>query len=328
MGAESYLEAGEGIALGEPGATLSIIIVNRNTRSLLAACLQSVRDDSPAGIEIIVVDNGSTDGSVEMIESDFPEVILLRNTENRGFAEANNQALRIARGRYLMLLNSDTEVRPGALSRLTQVFEEDGSVGAVGPALRFPGGQRQRSAFSMKTPWSLFCDMLGLGRLFPTSPMFANQHDRLDYGRPTEVDWLIAAAFIIRREVMAVVGLLDEQFRIHCNDADWCYRIRKAGFSIRYEPGAEVLHHSSVTIRAERSPRLEKEMMENLFAYYRKHYGLVGLAWARFWMVIGYGTRSALSYFRKSSGDRAPGWNAGSFGRLAWLALVGGRQGN
>jgi GT2 family glycosyltransferase len=305
---------------------LSIVIVNRNTQRLLRACLASLRPEGDdLDLEVIVVDNGSADGSVEMVRAEYPEARLIVNEENTGFAIPNNQGMAAARGRHIMLLNSDTEVGRGALLRLVSVLDADPTIGLVGPALWLPSGVRQRSAASFKTPWRHFCDMLGLGRLFPRSALFANQQARLDFARPQDVDWLIAAAVVASREAVERVGGLDERFRIHCNDDDWCRRIRGAGYRIRYDPAAEVLHHSGATIGAETAVRsLDQELVSNLFAYYRKYYGNAGVAWLRFWMVWGYGARAVMARARsRLTGDEALRARGGRFGTLAWTALVG-----
>jgi len=310
---------------------VSIVIVNRNTRRLLRACLASLRPEGDdLDLEVIVVDNGSTDGSVEMVRSAHAEARLIVNEENTGFAIPNNQGMAVARGRHIMLLNSDTEVRRGALLRLVSVLDADTKIGAVGPALWLPSGVRQRSAASFKTPWRHFCDMLGLGRIFPRSALFANQQARLDFERPHDVDWLIAAAVVVRREAVERVGGLDERFRIHCNDDDWCRRIRDAGYLIRYDPAAEVLHHSGATISAETAARsLDGELVSNLFAYYRKYYGNAGVVWLRFWMVWGYGARAGVAWARsRLNRDEALRARGSWFGKLVRSALVGpGRDG-
>lgn len=307
---------------------LSIVIVNRNTADLLHACLRSLRADDPGlSLEIIVVDNGSTDASVEMVRRDFPEVRLIENETNEGFAIPNNQGMAVARGRHMMLLNSDTEVRAGAIGSLVEVIDAEPGIGAVGPALFLADGRRQRSAFSFKTPWRHFCDMAGLGYLFPRSTLLANQNVRLDFARAQDVDWLIGAAIVVRGSVIESVGGLDERFRIHCNDDDWCRRIHEAGYRVRYHPDAEVLHHSGSTIRAEAdSAWIEDELVRNLFDYHRKYSGAAGVLWLRIWMVAGYGARAVIALLRRVvPGNADAEQRAVRFGKLAFAGLVGPR---
>lgn len=283
---------------GEVRPDLSIVIATRDTRDLLDACLQSIRR-ATAGleVEVVVVDNGSTDGTRELLDR-HPEVVVVRNADNRGFAEANNQGLRETRGRYLMLLNSDTEVDPASLRTLVEFMDRHPEVGACGPQLRFPDGSIQRSCFSFETPLRVAADMLGLGRLLPGTRL-ENLNTRFDHATTRPVDWMIGAALLVRRETMDAIGMLDEALRLHCNDSDWGLRIRQAGYPSMYVAEALVVHHSGATFRVERArDDVDAEMLRNLFFYYRKHFGVMGLTWVRFWMVIGYGAREAIARVR------------------------------
>lgn len=276
---------------------LSIIIVNRNTRELLRACLRSLAEAPDAvSTEVTVVDNGSSDGSVAMVESAVPEVRLIRNATNTGFAYPNNQGLAVSRGRYVMLLNSDTEVRPGALQRLVEFMDEHPECGACGPKLLYPDGRLQPSCRSFPTLWVHFCDMAFLDRIFPRSRLFGNQETWFDHQHTTPVDQPMGAALLVRREVLETVGPLDERFVLYYNDVDWCYRINQAGWSIYFVHDAVVMHHQGVTTRHEnRQMQLGVEMTRNVFAYYAKHFGRRGLFWFRFWMVLGFSLRRVLA---------------------------------
>ena len=273
---------------------LSIIIVNRNTRELLRACLRSIASlPDVVRCEVIVVDNGSTDGSAEIVTSDHPDVRLIRNETNTGFAFPNNQGLRVARGRHVLLLNSDTEVRPCALERLVRYLDGHPTVGACGPRLLNADGSLQRSCFSFPSPWRHLCDMLDLGRLLPRSRIFANQRDWFEHTTTAPVDWLMGAALVVRREVVERVGILDERFSLYCNELDWCYRIHQAAWEVHFVHDAEVVHHCGATRRNEdRDFRLQSEFLRNHFDYIQKHYGIGGLLWYRLWMVVGFGLRA------------------------------------
>jgi GT2 family glycosyltransferase len=275
---------------------LSIIIVNRNTCALLRDCLGSIRDlPDRVSREVVVVDNGSSDGSVGMVEQDFPGVVLIRNEVNTGYAYPNNQGLALSRGRHLLLLNSDTVVRPHALSRLVEFMDANPRVGACGPALYFPDGRMQRSCYSFPSPRTYLAAMLTLDRVFPRSRLFGNQNTGFDHDRTAPVDALLGAALLVRRAVLEEVGPLDERFRIHYNDFDWCRRIRQAGWEIYFVREAEVVHHCQATTKAEnRDLRLEEELLRNLFGYYEKHFGRRGVRWVRLAMLVGWGGRHLL----------------------------------
>jgi GT2 family glycosyltransferase len=279
-----------------PLPDLSVIIVNRNTRELLRACLASLRENGEGlALEVIVVDNGSSDGSVELVRDRFPESVLIRNEQNTGFAYPNNQGIAVSRGRYLMLLNSDTEVRPGALRRLVGFMDAHPEAGACGPRLLYPDGRLQRSVASFPTLWLHLCDMLLLDRLFPGSRIFSNMEEWFDHAATRPVEHLMGAALLVRREAIDEVGPLDECFRIHFNDVDWCWRIHHAGLKLYFVHDAEIMHHGSVTTRNENVDlQLQAELMRNTFDYYRKRFGRAGVLWLRAWMVVGYGARRAV----------------------------------
>lgn len=298
-------EAARGHGVAHPGSTpvidtnrsgapdLSIVIVNRNTRDFLARCLQSIEEHPPGvATEVIVVDNGSSDGSADLVRELYPEVRLIRNEENTGFAFPNNQGMRVAGGRYVMLLNSDTVVLSGALQRLVHFMDEHPDVGASGPRLSFPDGRLQPSCFSFHTPWRLFCDMSGLASLFPRSRIFGNQQVGFDYHRSGPAEALMGAAIVVRRSVLESVGLIDETFTLHANEVDWCYRMHLAGWERVFVHDAEIIHEMGGTMRQENvNSRLQGEMLQNLFDYYRKYYGVAGVLWFRLCSALGYGAR-------------------------------------
>lgn len=303
---------------------LSVVVVNRNTRELLAECLESIRAlAAPVRVEVIVVDNGSTDGSVERVRDEFPEVRLIENPENTGYAFPNNQGIEASRGRYLLLLNSDTVLRPGALARLVEFMDTHPEAGACGPLLRFPDGRLQRSCYSIPSPRTLLSSLLTLDRRFPRSRVFGNEHMGFEHDHTGEVEALLGAALLVRREVLKEVGVLDEQLRIHYNDFDWCLRIREAGWKIYFVHDAEVIHHLQATTHAEnRHLELQPELVRNLFDYFRKHYGESGLRWVRLWMLLGWGGRyvllGGLRRIRREEPDRTASRYRLGLARAAW----------
>ncbi len=309
---------------------LSIIIVNRNTRDLLEACLRSIiPPPDTVTAETIVVDNASNDGSVEMVRRDFPDVQLIANDTNTGFAYPNNQGLAISAGRYVLLLNSDTMVQPHALERLVAFMDDHPGAGACGPMLRYPDGRLQPSSFNFHSPWRAFCDFSGLGTLFPRSRLFGNQQRAFDHQRTGKVEAPMGAALLVRREVVETVGGLDERFRIHSNEIDWCYRMQRAGWDRYFVAEAEVVHHLGGTLRTENEGfRLQGEMLQNLFDYHRKHYGSVGLAWFRLWLGVGFGARMLWypirNWIRPSAAGRRLARVAPLMVRAAWSGAPAG----
>ena len=198
---------------------LSIIIVNANNQRLLKECLQSIdKNTHKISFEIIISDNASTDGSQEMVKDDFPQVKLIENKENLGFAKANNQALKIYQGRYALLLNNDTLVKDSALDKMVEFMDQNQETGACGPKLLNTDGSTQHQG--------------GL-----LAKRFWKAKD------PRPVDFIIGAALLVRKEVIDKVGMMDENLFFYNEDLDWCLRIRKAGWKIFFLPQAEIIHY-------------------------------------------------------------------------------------
>ena len=256
------------------GHILSVCIVNWNTRELLRACLESLRRNpsARAQLEIIVVDNASSDSSAELVARDFPEVRLLANAENRGYAAGNNQAIAASGGEYVLLLNPDTEVAPGALDKLLEFLRDHPEAAGVAPRLVGPDGATQRSCRGFPDPWAVFADALGLARLFPRSRRLGRyrltwwNHDDL-----REVDQPMASALLLRRSALKRVGAFDEDFPIFFNDVDLCYRLKQAGWRLYFDPEATVLHHHGASTAQVRR-RMIIESHRSLARFYRKHY--------------------------------------------------------
>ncbi len=248
---------------------LSIIIVSWNVRDLLRRCLESLRrqsfvQDADGGeqTEIIVVDNASADGTVEMLRAMAPQfnsamnMRVIANSENVGFTRGNDQALALAQGRYLFLLNPDTELRPGALQTLIDYMDAHPRVGIVGPQLVYADGSLQSSRRRFPTLATAFFESTRLQQWFPRSPILARYYmlDTSD-DAAQEVDWVTGSAMFVRREVYEQVGGLDEGFFMYAEELDWCYRAKKAGWQIVYLPSAQIVHHegkSSEQVLAQR----------------------------------------------------------------------------
>lgn len=228
---------------------VSIIIVNYNTCDLLRQSLGSVYR-SYINKEVIVVDNASTDGSVRMVQDEFPEVRLILNNQNYRFAKPNNVAMLIACGRYIFLLNSDASLYPNALENLIEYADGNPKIGICAPQLLYPDGSIQPSCRGNFTMWTHFCDMFALDRLFPKSKIFSkSEMSYFDHNSTREVDHVMAAAIIVRRQVIEDVGMFDENLSFVYNDLDWSMRIRKKGWKIVFYPKAKVFHHHSMTTK-------------------------------------------------------------------------------
>jgi len=219
---------------------VSIVIVSWNTRDLLRDSLRTLRGSTGVSTELFVVDNGSADGSPSMIADEFPEVRLIRNSENLGFARAANQGLEAARGRYRMLLNSDTRVPESAISKLVEYMDAHPRAGASGPQLRHFDGSLQPTGRAFPT---LLAAMIAITPV-PTwvRRATADRFERRDYGVTTEVEELCGAALLLRAEALAQTGPLDEDFFFFGEDVDLCWRLRDAGWSVVYVADAVIEH--------------------------------------------------------------------------------------
>lgn len=248
---------------------LSIIILNWNGRELLRNCLRTVCDNvstfEPSSVETFVVDNASTDGSAEMVRAEFGDVRLIVNAENLGFARANNIGIRASRGRYVLLLNNDTLVPPGAFAALVAFMETHPDAGAVGPRLLRPDGTPQPYAFGGDpTPGYLL--RRGISRLLLGRPLHDWATERVQ-----AVDWVSGACLLARREAIELAGLLDEQIFMYFEDNDWCLRIRRAGWRVYYNPLVAITHIGGQGLA--RNPAAQRAYRESLRYFYGKHYG-------------------------------------------------------
>jgi N-acetylglucosaminyl-diphospho-decaprenol L-rhamnosyltransferase len=252
---------------------LSISIVNWNTREDLRRCLQSLPGGAPrTPLEVFVVDNASTDGSAEMVAAEFPDVHLLRNSENRGFAHANNVALRECTGDYILLLNPDTLVHGGALDTLVADMESHPDAGIGGAKLLNPDGSLQYSCRRFPTFATGIFRNSALGKLFPGNALVRDYlMTDFDHATIAEVDWVSGAALCIRRAAMAQIGLLDEIFFMYCEDVDWCYRAGQAGWTVRYFP-ASIITHVIGRSSDQAVERMVRAHHHSMGLYFDKHF--------------------------------------------------------
>jgi GT2 family glycosyltransferase len=272
------------MSLTAPLPDVSVIIVNWNTRDLLRGCLQSVLTETTASTEVIVIDNASADGSAAMVAAEFPQVLVIANTDNKGFAAANNQGLRIAKGRNLLLLNPDTIILDGAIDRMLDWLVDHPDVGGAGCQVWETPDRIQLTCFADPGPLNLTIIQMGLMRLARFVPAFGHPW-YLNWDRLSEkdVDVVSGMFLLVPRAVFDAVGLLDEDFFVYAEEADWCRRIRKAGWRVVFTPVARIIHldggaKSTVQIR----PKMHVQLQKSLLIYVRKHNGAFG-----YWAVKG-----------------------------------------
>ena len=253
---------------------VSVIVVNWNVRDLLRQCLASVRDGGGVlGVETIVVDNASTDGSPEMVRAEFPAATLIVNDGNPGFARANNQGLAVARGRYVFLLNPDAQVMGEALPTMAAYMDEHPDVGLLGPMLRYADGSLQSSRRRLPTLATAFVESTVLEGWFPNAGPI-RRYRMLDTPDDAvqDVDWVMGAAMFARRAAIDQVGPLDEGYFMYSEELDWGRRFKDAGWRVVYLPTALVIHHegkSSEQNLATRDIRFHSSRVR----YFRKHHG-------------------------------------------------------
>ncbi len=257
---------------------LSIIIVSFNTKDLTHACLDSIRKYSQGvAWEIIVVDNGSTDGSRQMLKT-FKDITLIVNRKNMGFAKANNKGIKIAKGKYILLLNSDTEIRRDSIQTMLRFMDGHPKAGAATCRLDLPDGAIDPACHrGFPTPWAAFTYMTGLEKLIPASRLFGRYHmGYKDMSIRHQVDCISGAFFLTRRKAVTQVGLLDEDFFMYAEDIDWAYRFKQKGWEIWFNPEASVLHKKKQSGRSQRnrSRAVTTEIYFHTYnrLFYTKHY--------------------------------------------------------
>ena len=258
---------------------LSVIILNFNTRELTRICIESVLASTLGAytIEVIVCDNASSDGTEEMVKKDFPGVFCIQNGKNVGFAAGNNPGIRKAKGRYILLLNSDTEVNKKTLAAMIAFMDNHPKAGAATCKLMLPDNTMDPACHrGIPSPWVAFTYMLKLELLFPKTKLFGEYHQGYkDLTTAHTIDCLSGAFFMVPRAVISTVGYLDEDYFMYAEDIDWAYRIQKAGWEIWYNPEVSILHKKKQSGRANilRSRRVTTEIYFHTYnwLFYKKH---------------------------------------------------------
>jgi len=273
---------------------LTISIISYNTSGLLKDCLNSVYENvKDIKFEIIVVDNSSTDDSPEMVKKEFPQVTLIENKENVGFAKANNQAFNRSKGRFFLLLNSDTKVLSHSIEGMVEFMDLHPDVGAVGCEQIRPDGSIQPTiniALNMWTNlWLIFLRLFQVKRLVSSSKQatfMANYlrgvsgktvnsylNHYLDKREPYEVDWVSGVCLLVRRETINEVGLLDENFFMYTEDVDWCLRMKQRRWKIYFLPGSRIIHYIGQSSNEGQFDDLYPQRFKSIFYFFKKHYG-------------------------------------------------------
>jgi GT2 family glycosyltransferase len=302
---------------------LSVILINWNSLEVTSAALASLAEHTRGiGYEVFVVDNGTTkDDSRRELPQRFPWIRLLLNPDNRGFTRANNQAIRLARGRYVLLLNNDTIQTENALAVAVHYLDEHPEVGALGITHRNNDAVRsyQPSFFSYPRPWCEVRGLLGLPSA-PVPPALAEAPAEQD------VDWVCGSFLLMRRECLEQVGALDERFFIYDEDIDWCLRATRAGWKVRYWPGASMIHLGAVANPLMRDKTFT--MFRSHLSYISKHHGplAAGCYYAAMGLrLLGATLKQSLRWLagRAAAGEVAQRWRR----QAQFLFLQSGRAG-
>ncbi|MFH0863618.1 MAG: glycosyltransferase family 2 protein [Candidatus Gottesmanbacteria bacterium] len=261
---------------------LSIIIVNFNTKSLLVECLKSLVEATRSiNSEIIVVDNGSTDNSINEIRNSrltLNNLKIIENNANLGYAKANNLGIKASSGRYILLLNSDTIVYPKTLTAMIQFLNMNPQVGVATCRVELSNGELDPACHrGFPTPWASLSYFLGLEKLFPKSELFSQYHlGFLSIDKFHEIDSPTGAFYLIKKEVIDKVGLLDEDYFMYGEDLDWSYRIKAAGWKIMFNPEVKIIHFKKRSGRNQEDKNIRKmakiQFFETMKIFYNKHY--------------------------------------------------------
>jgi GT2 family glycosyltransferase len=266
---------------------VSIIIVNWNTRDILRGCLWSVYEQTQdISFEVIVVDNASSDDSSTMIKKEFPQVVFIENTENRGFAAANNQGMKIAKGRYVLLLNPDTIVLDGAIQKTTVFADQSPEAAVVGIRNDRPDGSLTKNCFQFASVQNLIIYSLGLHRVFANSRFFGRERlSWWDHLTTREVDVVAGCYMLVRRSAIDQVGMMDETYFMYGEEMDWCWRFQQAGWKILYYPDARIIHYGGMSA-AQNPAGMRVEQQKSFLYFIEKRQGRMARHLARSLLVL------------------------------------------
>jgi len=267
---------------------LSIIIVNWNTKQLLLNCIASIyRTVHRSSFEIIMVDNGSTDGSVEAVSQTYPAVMIIANTANLGFAKANNVALGRMSGRYAVVLNSDTILKESALDKMYDFMEHHPQAGMCGPQLLNENSSKQDSVGDFPTLLTEFVSKRLIRIVFPERYRQAFKSKNAEFNSPAEVDFIVGACMVVRKVAMDEAGMLDEDYFFLYEEVDWCFRMKKAGWLIYHLPDTEIYHLGGQSMK-EINLHARIESWRSRYLFFKKSLQLSSVAWYGL-LLLGFG---------------------------------------
>lgn len=266
---------------------VSIIIVNWNTRDILRDCLSSVYEQTKdITFEIIVIDNASSDGSTQMIQKEFPQVILIDNAENLGFGAANNQGMQIAKGCYVLLLNSDTVILEGAIQKTLYFANHHPQAAVVGVRNHNANGNLVKNCFQFASVQNLLISTLGLHRMFPKNHFFGRERMTWwDFQTIREVDVVAGCYMLVRRRAIDSVGMMDERYFMYGEEMDWCWRFQQAGWKTLYYPDAQIMHYGGMSA-AQNPVGMRLEQQRSFLCFVEKRQGRSAQILARFLLVV------------------------------------------
>ena len=305
----------------QTSASVTAIVVTWNTRSMIDDCLTAIFNSARhvGELEVIVVDNASRDGSADLVRQRWPQVRLIENTENVGYTRANNQAIRVSSGQYLLLVNADAFVRGNCVGALCAQLDEDARAAVVGPRLVYGDGTWQRwTAGRAPSLGAAINHYLFLERVGPE--VFGGLYLAQDVRTRRRVDWVSSACMLVRRAALDEIGLMDERFFVYMDDVDLCQRARDAAWGVWYRPDAECVHLMGRSTRPEPGS-ISKDALRNFNRYFVRRHGLVrGLA-LRAIEALGFGVRVA-AYLGASFARGDPALRAKARAHWAYLRLT------
>lgn len=286
---------------------VSIIIVNFNSPNVLRDCVSSVvRETQNISYEIIIVDNASADASWEAVLRDFSHVRGIRNAQNLGFAAANNQGIRAANGRYILLLNPDTLIHSNAIQTAVQFADGKPRAAVVGCQTLCGDGELQRNCFLPPGSLNIALRILGLHRLLPKSRFFGRERMTYwDYKDARPVHNVAGCFMLVRRSAIDEVGLLDDSFFMYGEEMDWCLRYRNAGWEVWYTPDAVITHYGGISA-AQAPEGMKAEAKKSLLHYLAKHVPRTEYFACRFLLLVLSLTRMPIAFWKRMKQNRGP----------------------